>query len=89
MGNSKSDIQHKSLKQIIPKIYKRQWLEGVLFGWIRANKTLVPSITIEQAVKSFYKDQDISEDDFPMADCITTYQRMTKEYYESLKDTGE
>lgn len=85
MGSSEDSFQRKSLKQIIPKIYKRQWLESALFGWIRACKTLVPSITLEQAIQSFYKDQDISEEDFPMADCVTTYTRMTKEYHDSRK----
>lgn len=75
------------MKQIIPKLYKRQWLEGVLFGWIRANKTLIPSMTIEQAIQSFYKDQDITEEDFPLTDCLTTYQRMTREYYDAQKST--
>lgn len=83
------DLQRKSLKQIIPKLYKRQWLEGVLFGYIRACKTIVPSITIEQAIQQFYKDQDITEEDFPMTDCLTTYQRMTREYYDSQKSQTE
>lgn len=79
-------MANKSIKQRIPKIYKRQWLEAVLFGWIRANKTIIPSITIEQAVESFYKDQDITEYDYPMSDCISTYQRMTREFYKGKSD---
>lgn len=89
MGSGKDGVQHKSVKQSIQKIYKRQWLEGVLFGWIRAQRTLVPSVTIEQAIQSFYKDLDITPDDFPTADCVTTYTRMTKELYESQKSNKE
>lgn len=89
MGGMADDIQHQSLKQSINRIYKRQWLEGVLFGWIRAHKTIIPSVTIEQAIQSFYKDQDITEEDFPMTDCTTIYRRMTKEYYDSKKTKPE
>lgn len=89
MGSMEDDLQRKSLKQVIPKLYKRQFLEGVLFGWIRAQKALVPSITIEQAVESFYKDQDITEDEFPLTDCRTTYHRMTSEYHKSKKSNPE
>ena len=85
MGSMADDLQRKSLKQIIPKIYKRHWLEGVLFGWIRGQKTLVNSVTIEQAIQSFYKDMDISEDDYPLQDCKTTYKRMTQEFYDNQK----
>ena len=82
------NIQRQPLNKVIPKIYKRQWLEGVLFGWIRAHKTLVPSASVEQAIKSFYKDQDITEGEFPMQTCRTVYKRMTNEYYNSQK-TGD
>ena len=85
MGSSENGIQPKSLKQSVNKIYKRQWLEGVLFGWIRAQKTLIASITIEQSILSFYKDLDITESDFPMADCYSTFMRMSKEFLDSQK----
>ncbi len=89
MGSGKDGVQHKSLKQSVNKIYKRQWLEGVLFGWIRAQKTLIESVTFEQSVLLFYKDLGIDEQDFPMADCITTYTRMQKEFYDSQKTVQE
>ena len=83
MGSGKDGVQ--PLKKSIPKIYKRHWLEGVLFGWVRAQTTLVESITLEQSILSFYKGLGITEDEFPMTDCITTYMRMNKELYNSEK----
>lgn len=83
MGSSKDGVQ--PLKKSIPKIYKRHWLEAVLWGWIRAQKVLVESITIEQSILSFYKDLGITEEEYPLADCFTTYKRMTREFYDSQK----
>lgn len=83
------DIQRKSIKDVIPKIYKRQFLEACLFGWIRSAKTFIPTITTEQAIQAFYKDQDITEEDYPVSSARTDYNRMTREYYASQKTDNE
>jgi len=83
MGNLDLHIFDTNLKQSIPKIYKRQFLEALLFGWIRGQVTLVPAVTLEQSIKGFYKESKINEDDWPLRDCLTTYHRMVKELYKS------
>lgn len=85
MGGLEDDLQHSTLKQAIPKIHKRLFLEGVLFGWIRGQKKLVPALTIEKSIYSFYDDSDITEKDWPLQDCKTTYKRMTKEFFDEKK----
>jgi len=89
LGNLENHFCLISLKQNIPKIYKRQFLEAFLFGWIRGQKTLVESLTVQQSIEAFYKDTGIDESEFPIKDCFNVYNRMTKENYDSKKGTTE
>lgn len=79
------DIQPKSLKQAIPKIYRRDLIEKVLFGWVQGQRVLVQSRTIEEAIRHFYKYTGFTESDISIESAKTTYKRMVKEYYDSQK----
>lgn len=85
LGNLENHFWPITLKQNIPKIYKRQFLEAFLFGWIRGQKTLVESLTVQQSIEAFYKDTGIDESEFPIKDCFNVYNRMTQENYDSIK----
>lgn len=85
MGDLEDDIHSATLKKALPKIYKRSWLDACLFSWVRAQKNLVPNISIDKAIARFYKEFDITESDYPLRDCQTTYTRMNQEYYDAQK----
>ena len=82
------DIQGKSLKDVIPKLHKRQFCDVALYGFIRGQLALLPNVTIEQAITGFYKEFNITEDDLSRQTCRTTYHRMVKEFYENEKSEG-
>lgn len=47
--------REKSLIKSIPKIYKRNFESLGLFFWVEAQKQVVPTITIAQAIHSYYQ----------------------------------
>jgi hypothetical protein len=46
--------REKNLIKCIPKIYKRNFESLGLFFWVEAQKQVVPTITIAQAIHSYY-----------------------------------
>lgn len=46
--------KEKSLIKSIPKIYKRNFESLGLFFWVEAQKQIVPTVTIAQAIHSYY-----------------------------------
>lgn len=80
-----TDVRGTNLKGAIPKIYKRQWLDAALFGWVSGQKNLLPSVTIDQCIEMFMKHFDLSEDDISHGTCRQTYNRMVTEMYDDRK----
>jgi GTP cyclohydrolase I len=72
----------KECTKIIPNIYKRNYENLLLFSWVNAQKQIVPTITIEQAIWQYLKFYGI---DWDMESAMATYSRLQKEYYETTK----
>ena len=70
----------KECTRLIPRIYKINAENQMLFAWVNAQKQLVPAITIEQSIWNYFKFMDIEWD---MESAIMTFARLQKEY---LKD---
>ena len=75
----------KELTRLIPRMYK--WnLENIgLFFFIRAQVTLIPTITMDQAIKNFRREIGISIDEWDDESIRSTYSRLQKEFYEGAK----
>lgn len=73
----------KELTKLIPRIYKRNTENLMLFSWVNAQKQILPTITIEQSIWNFFKFAGI--DSWDMESAIVTYSRMQKEYFEDCK----
>ena len=75
----------KELTRLIPRMYK--WnLENVgLFFFIKAQVTLIPTITLDQAIKNFRRELGITIDDWDDESIRSTYSRLQKEFYASAK----
>jgi hypothetical protein len=67
----------KEITKCIPKIYKRNAENIMLFCWVNAQRQIIPTITIEQAIWNFFKFADI---DWDMESALSTYWRLQKEY---------
>ncbi len=73
----------KDLTKCIPKIYKRNAENILLFGWVNAQKQILPTVTLEQSIWNYFRFMGI--DDWDMESARSTYSRLQKEYYEDCK----
>jgi hypothetical protein len=74
--------REKELTKCIPKIYKRNAENIMLFSWVNAQRQVVKTITLEQAIWNFLK---FTDTDWDMESAMSTYSRLQKEYYEDCK----
>jgi hypothetical protein len=75
--------KEKLCTKIIANIYKRNAENILLFSWVNAQKKIVPTITLEQAIWSYFNYFGI--DDWDMESARSTYCRLQKEYFEDCK----
>ena len=73
----------KEFTKLIPRIYKVNAENLMLFTWVNAQRRIIPTMTLEQAIWGFMKECDI---DWDMESAISTYGRLQKEYYEKCKE---
>lgn len=73
----------KELTKLIPRLYKKGAENLGLFFFVNAQRQIVPTITIDQAIRNYLK--FIDEDNWDSESAITTFCRMQKEFYEDCK----
>lgn len=83
------NLQPVNLRDRIGKIYKRQWLDSVLFGWITGQRRLLPSVSVRQSIDMFLAHHGLTYDDLSMEDCERTYNRMNNEFFDAQKTTSQ
>lgn len=77
--------KEKCLTRIIPNIYKRNAENIMLFCWVKAQKQIIPTITLEQAITNFFLFACINVDEWDMESAKTTFVRLQKDYYEDCR----
>lgn len=70
----------KKLTHLIAKMYKWNFENLSLFIFIKAQQDIVPTIRIDQAIKSYCKYFNITEDDWDYDSMRSTYIRLQKEF---------
>ena len=68
---------------IIESIYRWAFDDISLYFWVEAQRSIVPAITIEQAIYSYFKYLCI--EDFNIESAIATYSRLKKQFYKPNK----
>lgn len=68
-------------KGIVGDFYKSLAEDLLMFGFVQGQKNLVPTITIEQAVRNFGNVFGLHKHGFNEDSAIVMYNRMTKRYY--------
>jgi hypothetical protein len=76
--------RERKYKDIIPRIYQRSYYDIALFIYVTAQKDIMPAISIEKALYNFFKRMCI--EDFNIDSALTTYFRMQKEHFDSIKN---
>lgn len=77
---------HNAYKKAIPRLYKRGHLETSLFVWVQCTKSMFPTVSVEEALKGWYKHFHIDEKDYPHTTASQTYFRMQEELLYKEKD---
>ena len=86
MGTDRSFIKEdKPLRDFIPKFHKRISYELIMFGYVKGQLSLIPNMTVNQALRQYAKTFDISESQFAFNSMRKYYEAMDKEYYQTLK----
>lgn len=69
----------------IPRLYKRQCLDHIMYGYVNGLKRALPSMSIRQCIKHFVEDNELSEDDYALNTAHNTYFKLQRDYYDSKK----
>ena len=69
----------KECTKLIPRIYQYNAENQMLFAWVNAQKKLVPTVTIRQAVQSYIIFFDL--DSWDIESAVVTFGKISKEYY--------
>jgi hypothetical protein len=77
--------KEKSLTKLIPNIYKKNVENLGLFFYVKAQKQIIPTVTLEQSILSYFRFADIDIDEWDLESAKTTYNRLQKEYYRDCK----
>ena len=75
--------KEKPFMGCIPKIYKKNAENLGLFFWINAQKQIVPTITIEQAIWNYFRFTEL--EDWDVESARTTYERLQKDYFDDCR----
>ena len=75
--------KEKDCTQMIPNIYKRNAENIGLFFFVNAQRQIVPTVTLSQAIKNYFRFTGIC--DWDMDSAIVTFARLQKEFYEDCK----
>lgn len=73
-------------KNAIPRLYRRGHIETTLFTWVTCCKSYFPTISVEEALKGWYKRFGIDEQDYPFSTASQTFFRMQEELIYKEKD---
>jgi hypothetical protein len=77
--------KEKSLTKVIPNIYKRNAENIGLFFFVKAQKQIIPTVTLDQAIMNFFRFAEISLDEWDLESARTTYNRMQKDFYDDCR----
>jgi hypothetical protein len=75
--------KEKDLTACIPKIYKCNAENIMLFTWVNAQKQIVPTVTLNQAIRNYFRFAGIY--DWDLSAAIATFGRLQKEFYDDCK----
>jgi hypothetical protein len=75
--------KEKELTKLIPRIYKYNTENLMLFCWVNSQRQVIPTITVTQAINNYFSYADI--DDWDIESARTIYERMQKEFHEDCK----
>jgi hypothetical protein len=67
--------KEKGIISDVPRLYKVQALDNIMFGYVLGMKTALPSLSIERCVDSFMQEFDLSEDEYSRDSALCQFYR--------------
>lgn len=71
----------KNLTKLIPKMYKWNCENMMLFTFIKAQQQIISAMTIDQAIGNFMKFTGMTFDEWDLDSIRSTYTRLQNEFY--------
>lgn len=75
----------KEMMKLIPKIYRCSFENNGLYFFVRGQKQLLPTMTVDLAIKNYFREMGISFDEWDLDCARVTYFRMQHEFYDNQK----
>ena len=72
--------------EIIHRLYKRNALHHLLYGWVKGQQRALPSLSNEKSIDLFFDYFKIDEKEFTKINARTVISRMNEELIESEKN---
>lgn len=69
----------------IPRIYKRQALDLMLFSFVNGMKAAMPSLQTRDCIRIFIHEHNLSGDDYSLEGARVKYYSMLKDFSEMQK----
>lgn len=69
----------------IPKFYRYDAIDKLMFGYVMGIRDVLPSVTIHRALEIFMDKYNLNEDNYPMDQAKQTWYRMFESYKEYRK----
>ena len=76
----------KELTRLIPRIYKWNCENLGLFFWVKAQMSLIKTITLDQAISSYMRFTGITFDDWDLDSMKSTYTRLQNEFFDMKRN---
>lgn len=77
-----AEAKNKFLEDVVPKFYRRQTLDVMIFTFIDTYRFILPAVSIQEAAEAFMKRYKISSD-------LMSIEGVTQSYYRTLHDLNE
>lgn len=77
----------KDKKLSIPKFYRCNAEDLLLFAWVEGIRHVMPAVQIQKSIELFKEHFDITEDQWAMMDAYMNYARTKKKFSE--RETNE
>lgn len=78
--------KEKELTKSIANIYKKNAESLLLFAWVKGQKSIVPTVTLDQAILSYFRYMGISIDEWDIESARTTYNRLQKDFFNEVTE---
>jgi len=78
--------REKELTKLIPKIYRRHAEDIALFFFVKAQKQVFPTLTVERGIQNYFRFANVTEDEWDLLSAVKTYTRMQQEFIEFCRE---